>query len=170
MERLFPVSGSPEPHGRRRFDAGLREDTQRRAMGAAANLRFERCVTGLLRYEEDRVFAPYRESTVMILGGLKTGDLSTLQATVPQTSTETLNFLKAHGAEAGRFKVVSVLKTPQDCFVFLGSPLGPNDVLALWFQTDRGQYGLRQAQWINHVLSATYVDAIRDLVAKGRGK
>lgn len=170
MERLFPANGNPEAQARRSFETALLNGDLRRGMVAAANLRFERSVTGLLRYEQDRAFEPYRESTVLILAGLKAGDLSTLQATVPQTSAETLGFLKAHAPEAGRFKVVAVLKSPQDCFIFLSSPLNPNDVLALWFQTDEGQYGLRQAQWINHIFSTTYLEQIRDLVAKGKGK
>ena len=63
---------------------------------------------------------------------------------------------------------MSVAKTQTDCFIFLIHVADPNDVLALWLQTDKGKYGLRQATFMSHVFSATYLDQIRQLVELAR--
>jgi len=150
--------------------AGLTKGTKTReitqGMSTAANVRFERAITSLVRYEQDKKFEPYRELTTLLLAGIKSDDFSLLKPTIPQTNQETYDFIKANTSAIGLFKVVATLRTPNDCFVFLSQPVDPNNVLALWMQTDNGQYGLRQAQLINHIFSATYVDQIKELVRK----
>jgi len=139
-----------------------------KAMLAAANVRFERSVTSLVRYEEDKKFRPYRELTSLLLAGVRKGDLSGLKPTVPQTSQETFDLIRANSKKIGQYKVVSILKTPVDCFVFLSHPVDPNNVLVLWFQTDNGRYGLREADFINHNFSSAYLPQIKDLVEEAR--
>jgi hypothetical protein len=170
FENIFPASGkidnsSPFAKQRLRFDKNKGNEEIHKSMLAAANLRFERGITALIRYERDKELEVYRDSTSLLLAGIKMGDFSGLTATIPQTSQETFDFIKANNKELGLFKVVSVLKTPNDCFVFLSYPLDPNNVLVFWFQADKGKYGLRQAYFINHIFSASYLSQIRELVS-----
>ena len=155
---------------RNAFDQSRKNVEVRKGMLAAAGLRFEKCVTALVRYEQGQPFETYREATTLLLASLRNEDFGGLKATLPQTSLETYNLIKANSPEIARFNVASVRKTPKDCFVFLSHPADPNNVLALWFQTDQGRCGLRQANFVNHVFSASYLDQIKDLVAKGREK
>jgi hypothetical protein len=175
FEKLFSGSGKAENNPalvkqRNAFDQSRKSAEVRKGVLAAAGLRFEKCVTALVRYEQDKPFETYRESTTLLLASFRNEDFGGLKATLPQTSQETYNLVKANSSEIARFNVASVLRTPKDCFVFLSHPADPNNVLALWFQTDQGRCGLRQANFINHVFSASYLDQIKDLVAKGSEK
>jgi len=40
-------------------------------MLAAANLRFERGITALIRYEQDKQLEVYRDSTTLLLSGIR---------------------------------------------------------------------------------------------------
>jgi hypothetical protein len=155
---------------RKQFDQTMHNADARKDMGAAANYRFEKCVTALVRYEQDDAFQAYRESATMLLAGMRKGDLGTLKATIPQTSQETFNLIQANATDLSRFKVVATLKSPTDCFVFLGHPADPNNVMAFWFQTDGGKTGLRQVNFLNHVFSITYIDQIKEVIEKGLEK
>jgi hypothetical protein len=171
FENIFPTNGkldSESPFAKQRisFDKNSENEEIHKSMLAAANLRFERGITALIRYEQDKQLEVYRDSTTLLLSGIKTGDFSGVALTIPQTSQETFDLIKANNNELGLFKVVSLLKTPNDCFVFLSHPADPNNVLVFWFQADKGNYGLRQANFINHIFSASYVSQIRELIAK----
>ncbi len=171
FENIFPArvkleNNSPFAKQRNIFDKNSENKEISKSMLAAANLRFERSITALIRYEQDKKLEVYRDATSLILAGIKSGDFNDLKATIPQTPQETFDLIKANNKEFGVFKVVSVLRTPDDCFVFLSHPADPNNVLLFWFQTDKGKYGLRQAYFINHIFSASYASQIRDLVAK----
>jgi tetratricopeptide (TPR) repeat protein len=171
LENIFPASGkventSPFAEQRRSFDKNAKNKELHESMLAAANLRFERGITALIRYEQDKKLEVYRDSTSFLLASIKMGDFRELKVTIPQTSQETFDIIKANNKEIGLFKVVSVLKTPNDCFVFLSHPADPNNVLVFWFQADKSKYGLRQASFINHIFSASYVSQIRELIAK----
>ena len=165
---IFPAGGemkdgSPFAEQRRNFDKNLKNKEIHQGILAAASLRFERTINTLVRYEQDNKLEVYRDLTSLILAGIRRGDFNDLKVTIPQTSPETLELIAANHEELGLFKVVSLLKTPNDCFVFLSHPADPNNVFALWFQTDKGQYGLRQAYFMNHSFSASYVS---ELIAK----
>ena len=169
FENIFPVSGKVEngsyfAQQRRSFDNNKENKEIRENMLTAANLRFERGITALIRYEQDKELEVYRDYTSFLLAAIKMGDFRELEVTIPQTSQMTFDLIKANNKIIGLFKVVSVLKTPTDWFVFLSHPADPNNVLVLWFQADSGKYGLYQAYFINHIFSASYVSQIRDLV------
>lgn len=148
---------------RKSFDTNLRNKSFSKDMAAAANLRFERIVTGLVRYEQDKPFEAYRYATSSLLADIKRNNLKDLKDTIPQTAQQTIDFIRANNKKVTLFKVVAVLKTPHDCFVHLSHPLDPNTVLIFWFQTDKDRYGLRQASFINHIFSTSSVDLIQEL-------
>ena len=171
FENIFPSigkveNGSPFAQQRRSFDNNKKNKEIRENMLMAANLRFERGITALIRYEQDKELEVYRDSTSFLLAGITMGDFRELEVTIPQTSQMTFDLIKANNKKIGLFKVVSVIKTPNDCFVFLSHPADPNNVLVLWLQADKGKYGLRQAYFINHIFSTSYVSQIKDLVKK----
>lgn len=173
FENIFSNSGkvdrnSPFIKQVRSFDKNTQNKEVARAMIVAANLRFERAITALVRYEDDKKFEVYRDAASYLLSSIKMGDFTQLIATIPQTSQETFDFIKANNKKIGMFKVVSVLKTPNDCFIFLSHPIDPNNVLVLWLQTSQGKYGLRQAHFINHSFSASYIGQMKELVKIGR--
>ncbi|MDD5286438.1 MAG: discoidin domain-containing protein [Desulfuromonadaceae bacterium] len=170
FENIFPASvkvenNSPFAKQRRNFDNNITNKEIQISMLAAANLRFERGITALIRYEQDKNFEIYRDSTYLLLSNVKMGDFRALKVTIPQTSNETFDLIKSSNKEIGLFKVVSVLKAPSDCFVFLSHPADPNNILVLWFQTESGKFGLRQAHFINHIFSASYVSQLKELVS-----
>lgn len=171
FENIFPANGKVEnipPFVKqiRDFDKNTTNEVISKSMLVAANLRFERGITSLIRYEQDKKLEVFRDSTSFLLASIRVGDFSGVKETIPQTSQETFDLIKANSKEIGLFKVVSVLNSPNDCFVFLSHPTDPNNVLVFWFQTDKGKYGLRQAHFINHIFSASYVNQIKELVVK----
>ena len=174
FEHMYPLSGalpadSPFVAPRKQFEDGCANADVMKAVQAAAALRFERSVTALVRYEKDADFRTYKEVTDLLLEHICKGDMKDIRATLPLTNPETYKLIKDNAATIGsQFKVVSVAKTQTDCFIFLIHVADPNDVLALWLQTDKGKYGLRQATFMSHVFSATYLDQIRQLVELAR--
>jgi hypothetical protein len=168
FESLYPLSwpdGVPLTTQRRQFEACLENVDVMKAVQAAANMRFERSVTALVRYEKDDAFKTYRQVIEIILGHIRNGDMQDIEVTLPGTSPETYNLIKENTVKIGsQFKVVSVAKTQKDCFVFLINVADPNNVLALWLQTDKNKCGLRQATFMSHIFSASHVDQIRSMV------
>jgi len=173
FENIYPFNGKVGDgwafaEQRAGFEKNMANKQVSKAMHAAANMRFERGVTALVRYEQDGKLEAYRGLTTLLLSSIKNGDMSGLNVTVPQTSQETIDLIRVNKDKVGQFKVVCVVTTRDDCFVFLSHPADPNNVLVFWFQTDKGKYGLRQASIINHVFSVTYLKQIREVVAKVR--
>ena len=175
FDNIFPASGqledaSPLVKKKLDFEKNSQEKETGKSICAAANWRFERSITALVRYEQDTKFQAYRQLATSLLASIGKGNLSGLTRTIPQTSQETFDLIQANHQKVGRqFKVVSVLLSPKDCFIFLNHPADPNHVLVFWFQTDQGKYGLRQAYFMNHnfsIFSTTYLNQIKDMFEK----
>lgn len=170
FESIYPLSGalpadSPFAVQRKQFEDNLGNGDVVKAVQSAANTRFERSVTALVRYEKDAAFKTYKQVTDMMLGNIRNGDISDIEVTLPMTNPETYNLIKDNAVAIGsQFKVVSVAKTQEDCFIFLIHVGDPNNVLALWLQADKNKCGLRQATFMSHIFSASYLDQIRQLV------
>lgn len=170
FERIYPLSGvlisdSPFVAQRKNFEDSIQNGDVMNAVQSAANTRFGRSVTALLRYEKDTAFRIYKQAVDTILGNIRNGDISDIKVTMPMTNPETYNLIRDNAVVIGsQFKVVSVARTQKDCFIFLIHVADPNNVLALWLQTDKNKYGLRQATFMSHVFSASYLDQIQQKV------
>ncbi|MDD4869415.1 MAG: hypothetical protein PHR77_02550 [Kiritimatiellae bacterium] len=174
FESIYPLSGilpagSLVSAQRKQFEDNFGNVDVVQVLQSVANIRFERSVAALVRFENDDAFKTYKELTYMIFRNIREGNMQDIEVTLPMTNPETFNLIKENAVTIGaQFKVVSVAKTKNDCFIFLLHVADPNNVLAFWFQTDKKKFGLRQATFMNHIFSASSLDQIKELVEIAR--
>ena len=165
---MFPAeaadSATPLPNANRdELSKALVNGPLMKTFGAAASLRFLKCLEGVQRFEQDPALAPYRAKIATVQTQLTCGDFSGL-AEATETLPETLALLLKLKPQLADFSVVAFTVSPEACQVYLSQPADPKTVLMLWCETREGACRLRRADFISHDISLMLGDKLPVLI------
>ena len=171
---MFPAeaadSATPLPNANRdELSKALGNGPLMKTFGAAASLRFLKCLEGVQRFEQDPALAPYRAKIATVQTQLTRGDFSGL-AEATETLPETLALLLKLKPQLADFSVVAFTASPEACQVYLSQPADPKTVLMLWCETREGACRLRRADFISHDISLMLGDKLPVLIDSATAK